>query len=121
MSDPDRENVGVFYQETGAIADWLAVTTWVAMVVIPAAGFVSYSKGHRWQAYAGLGSWVLGVLSFWIVELEGAANVIATLGLILVVFYSLRLARPASPWAKKRYRGPKYRRSVKRYGRLDRA
>jgi MFS superfamily sulfate permease-like transporter len=111
----------VFHHETVAIVDWLAITTGVAIVVIPVAGFVSYSKGHRWQAYLGLVSWAVAVASFFFATFRDVANVVATAGMTVVVFYSLRLARPASPWAKRRYPGPKYRRSVKRYGRLDRA
>jgi len=111
----------VLHHETVAIVDWLAIATGVAIVVIPVAGFVSYSKGHRWQAYLGLVSWAVAVASFFFATFQDVANVVATAGMTLVVFYSLRLARPASPWAKRRYPGPKYRRSVKRYGRLDRA
>lgn len=128
--------------EGPAIGDWLTLVAFVAIVVMPLAGLISFSKGHRWPAYAGLFAWVLAWVGFlfpigslqdlgqsrsgfqdWIVDnfstFQVVANVTATLGLVLVVVYALRLARPASPWAQSRYSGEKFRQSVERYGRLD--
>lgn len=110
---------------------WGAVAT---VFVAPLTNVAAWLKGRRWAALIGWLGWALAmfVLFFpirlledeptdvWLVEnydsVRTAASSTAVVFLVISLVAAVRLAKPSSWWAQRRYREEKYQKSVQRHG-----
>ena len=107
----------------------------VTVFVAPFTAIAAWLKGHRSAGVIGWLGWVLAMLvSFfpirllqekaaadWLVEnfdSVGTYAAFTAVGLLVIsLTAAVRLARPSSWWAQRRYRSEKYERAVERHGR----
>jgi hypothetical protein len=107
----------------------------VTVFVAPVTSMAAWLKGHRWAGVIGWLGWVLAMLvSFfpirlledqpaadWLVQNFGSVGTYAAFTavgfLVISLIAAVRLARPSSWWAQRRYRSEKYERAVERHGR----
>lgn len=110
------------------VAAYGAIAT---VFVAPFTAMAAWLKGHRWAGVIGWLGWALAILvSFfptrlqasatWLVENIDSVQTFAAFTAVGCLAISLvpavRLARPSSWWAQRRYRSEKYERSVERHG-----
>jgi len=107
----------------------------VAVFAVPLTSTAAWLKGHRWAAVIGWLGWALAMLVLffpirlledqpaadWLVENFDSVQTyvgFAAVGfLVNSLMAAIRLARPSSWWAQRRYRSEKYERAVERHGR----
>lgn len=110
---------------------WGAVAT---VFVAPFTNVAAWLKGRRWAAVIGWLGWVLAVFvlffpirlledeptGVWLVEnfrsVKTVASLTAVVFLVISLLAAVRLAKPSSWWAQRRYREQKYQKSVERHG-----
>lgn len=105
------------------------------VLLAPFVGLLAWLKGHRRSGLAGWSAWLLAMFfsffpnhrlenevegsSSWLVEnwflFQFVAYLLAFVGLAVSIVAAMRLARPDSWWAQRRYSAERFQRSLATY------